>query len=161
MRDAARIQTVIEILENIKKSPIPMDNVLRDYMKNRRYIGSKDRKAIVEMVYDCVRATARLGWWLDNQKAEDTPRSRVIAFLALNGLSAHDITIRFVEEKHCPEPLHEDEEKLVAALVDKTLKHDDMPEAVKVECPEIYVERLKALWGDEFASQMQAMREGA
>jgi len=161
MRDAARIQTAIEILENIKKSRIPMDNVLRDYLKNRRYIGSKDRKAIVEMVYDCVRSTARLGWWLDSQSAEDTPRHRVIAFLALSGLTAHDIGIRFVEETHCPAPLNEAEEKLMHQLIGKTLIHDDMPGAVKVECPSDYEDRLRALWGDDFGAQMTAMLETA
>jgi len=161
MRDAARIQTAIEILENISKSRVPMDNALRDYLKNRRYIGSKDRKYIVEMVYDCVRATARLGWWLDHSKVEDTPRHRVIAFLALSGLTAHDIEIRFVEETHCPAPLNEVETKLMHQLIGQSFENDEMGEAVKAECPPVYEERLKALWGDDFVSQMQAMLEPA
>ncbi len=161
MRDAARIQTAIEILENIKQSRVPMDNALRDYLKNRRYIGSKDRKYIVEMVYDIVRATARLGWWLDKQQAEDTPRNRVIAFLALTGLSDHDINIRFVDEKHCSAPLDDSEQKLIKQLVGKSINCDEMPEAVKVECPPQYEERLRALWGDEFGEQMAAMLDTA
>lgn len=161
MRDAARIQTAIEILENISKSRVPMDNALRDYLKNRRYIGSKDRKAIVEMVYDTVRSTARLGWWLDKVGEDDTPRNRIIALLAMSGLSAHDIGIRFVDENHCPEPLTDAEEKLMHQLIGKKLDHDDMPEAVLAECPPVYEARLKALWGDEFVAQMVAMLDPA
>ena len=93
MRDGARIQTAIEILERIKSASIPMDNTIRDYLHHKRYIGSKDRKHIVELVYNVVRATARLGWWLDKAKLEDTPRARVVAYLVLDGFSAHDIAV--------------------------------------------------------------------
>lgn len=161
MRDAARIQTAIEILERIETSRVPMDNALRDYLKNRRYIGSKDRKAIVEMVYDCVRATARLGWWLEKQNAKDTARSRIIALLAFDGLSAHDIGIRFVDEKHCPAPLSDDENKFMHQLIGQKLEHEDMPDEVIAECPSEYTERLKLLWGEDFVAQMRAMLEPA
>ena len=142
MRDSARIQTAIEILSKMKDANIPMDNVLRDYMRNRRYIGSKDRKYIVEMVYDIVRSTARLGWWLDHVKVEDTPRARVIAHLMLGGMSAHDLTIRFVEENHCTGVLTLDEEKLVEALEGKDLSSNEMPEAARVECPKSIPQRV-------------------
>ena len=62
MRQAARIQSGIELLERMEKAPIPMDNVIRDFMAQRRYIGSKDRTDIVERLYAMVRHHARLGW---------------------------------------------------------------------------------------------------
>lgn len=161
MRDSARIQTAIEILSNMKVANIPMDNILRDYMRGRRYIGSKDRKHIVELIYDVIRATARLGWWLERQSHEDTPRARVIAYLILNGMSAYDVDIRFVEENHCTGVLTIDEENLVKVLEGKSLIHPDMPQAVQVECPEWAESDLKALFGDDFADHMAAMLEPA
>lgn len=161
MRDAARIQTAIEILEKIKESNIPMDNTLRDYLHHRRYIGSKDRKYIVELVYNIVRATARLGWWLDHVKLEDTPRARIITYLMLDGLSVHDVTIRFTGEKHCPEPLSDQEQQAIEKLTGSNLVHDNMPEAVQVECPDWAEDKLRLIFSDNFSEQLQAMLEPA
>lgn len=158
MRDAARIQTSIEILEKIDVANIPMDNIIRDYMSNRRYIGSKDRKAVVELVYNSVRTNARLGWWLEHVSLKDTPRSRIIAYLVLvDGFSMHDMSIRFTGEKYCPETLSDEEIKAIEKMVGKPLNNDEMPEVVRVECPPQFEEKLRALWGDDFAAQMEAM----
>ena len=161
MRDGARIETVIEILERMKGSKIPMDNNIRDYLHHKRYIGSKDRKAIVELVYDVVRAHARLGWWLDKVNFSDSPRSRVIAYLALDGMSAHNIAIRFSAEQYCPDELNEAEQKAVKKLEGKALTHDDMAVAVQCECPPELEEKLTKLFGDEFEAQLKAMLEPA
>ena len=161
MRDGARIQTSIEILEKIKDSRIPMDNTMRDYLHHRRYIGSKDRKAIVELVYNVVRATARLGWWLDKTGLEDSPRSRVICYLILGDMSAHDVTIRFTGEKHCPDVLNDQEQKLISDLENQKLISDDMPEAIQVECPDWAEDKLRPIFGDDFKAQMEKMLEPA
>lgn len=157
MKQGAHLQTAIEILEKISDSKIPMDNTLRDYMHHRRYIGSKDRKAIVELVYNVVRATARLGWWLEEMKHEDIPRARVIAFSVLNGMSPHNVKIRCTGEKYCPAELTEQEIKLIEALESKDLSSTGMPDAVRVECPDWAEDKLRTLWGDDFAAQMEAM----
>ena len=47
-----------------------MDNIVRDYMASRRFIGSKDRADIVERVYRVKRAEARLGWWIGQGEAD-------------------------------------------------------------------------------------------
>ncbi len=161
MRDGARIQTAIEILNAIKTSKTPMDNTIRDYLHHKRYIGSKDRKSIVELVYNVVRATARLGWWMDKVELRDSPRTRVIAYLMLSGLSQHDVKIRFVDEKYCPGELDDPEIKAIEALEGKSLTHDDMPVAVRCECPEDLEGKLTTLFGDEFEAQLNAMLEPA
>ena len=162
MRDSARIESAIELLQKMKDSDkIPMDNTLRDYMKNRRYIGSKDRKYIVELVYDVVRATARLGWWIDKVKLEDTPRARVIAFLMLSGMSVHDLTIRFVDEKHCTGVLNLEEESVIQILEGQKLSNSEMPEVIHAECPEWAEEDLRYVFGDNFSAHLAAMLEPA
>ena len=158
MRDGARIQTAIEILERIKDAKIPMDNTIRDFLHYKRYIGSKDRKAIVELVYNVIRAYARLEWWLEKLNLADTPRHRVLAHLLLHDMSAHNVGLRFSGEKYCPEPLSDDEQKAVAELEGQALTHPDMPEAVQCECPPEYEKRLRDLFGNDFILQMQAMQ---
>ncbi len=59
MTPAARIQTAIELLDGIiasarAKGP-PADRILADWFKNNRFAGSKDRRAIRELVYGAVR----------------------------------------------------------------------------------------------------------
>lgn len=154
MKQAARIQTCIDILEKIRDSRIPMDNTIRDFMHYRRYIGSKDRAAIVERVYNTVRTHARTLWWLKKLGAEDTPRNRILFGLVLGG---DDITNLFTGEKHAPAPLNDNEQEWAKTLRGKSYDDADMPEAVRAECPDWAEERLRALFGDQFTVQMQAM----
>ena len=56
MRPAARVASAIDLLSRINAGRIPMDNTIRDFMAARRFIGSKDRTAIVERVYRVMRA---------------------------------------------------------------------------------------------------------
>ena len=46
MKPASRIQAGIEIAERISSARVPMDAAVGDYMRGRRYIGSKDRGEI-------------------------------------------------------------------------------------------------------------------
>ena len=60
MIPAARVQTAIELLDRIvasarEKGP-PADRILADWFKNNRFAGSKDRRAIRELVYMAIRA---------------------------------------------------------------------------------------------------------
>lgn len=154
MKAASRIQSTIEILDKINHSKIPMDNTIRDFMAHRRYIGSKDRAAVVERVYGIVRHHARLTWLLEQSGVELSPRNYVIADLSWHG---QDMTNLFTGEKHAPEPLTDEEKNWAKKLVD----HASMPEAVQVECPPWAEEKLRALYGDDFARQLRAMSDSA
>jgi 16S rRNA (cytosine967-C5)-methyltransferase len=60
MTPAARVQAAIELLDAIiaaarDRGP-PADRLIADYFKQRRYAGSKDRRAVRELVYAAVRA---------------------------------------------------------------------------------------------------------
>lgn len=154
MQQAARVQSAINIMEKIAEARIPMDNTIRDFMSNKRYIGSKDRKFIVELVYNSMRASARIGWWLERVKTEDTPRARAMAFLVLTG---QDITNLFTGENHQPAPLNDEEQRAAQELRGQEIDHADMPENISCECPDWAAEKLKSIWGDDFKDQMLAM----
>jgi 16S rRNA (cytosine967-C5)-methyltransferase len=158
MRQAARIQSGIELLDWMQKAPIPMDNVIRDFMAKRRYIGSKDRTDIVERLYAMVRHHARLGWHIDQAGAPDTPRTRTLAFLMLHdGLSAAQTAQFFDGGKHHAEGLGPDEEQLLSALTGKVMDDPAMPVAIQVECPDWAAEKLHDVYGDQFESELRAM----
>jgi 16S rRNA (cytosine967-C5)-methyltransferase len=60
MTPAARVQSAIELLDRIvaaaKARGAPADRILADWSRSNRFAGSKDRRAIRELVYDAIRA---------------------------------------------------------------------------------------------------------
>lgn len=64
MTPAARVQAAIELLDQIidaaKAKGAPADRLIASYFKQRRYAGSKDRRAVRELVYAAVRACGRI-----------------------------------------------------------------------------------------------------
>lgn len=155
MLPSARIETTIDILNRIKDTRVPMDTVCGDFFRVRRYIGSKDRADVAERVYEMVRHHARLGWILEQYKIDDTPRARMIAYLLLQG-NPQRVKDLFDGSKFGPAPLSEAELEMV-----RTFKAPDYPEAVAAECPPQYEQKLKALFGDDFAAEMGAMQHAA
>ncbi len=59
MRAGARVSAAIELLDLIieaaRDNGPPADRIIRDYFKQRRYAGSKDRRAVGEYVWEAVR----------------------------------------------------------------------------------------------------------
>jgi 16S rRNA (cytosine967-C5)-methyltransferase len=60
MTPAARVQSAIELLDDVieaalRKGP-PADRLIADWFRGHRFAGSKDRRAIRELVYDAIRA---------------------------------------------------------------------------------------------------------
>ena len=62
MTPAARLQAAIEILDEVIASARddgpPADTIVTRYFKTRRYAGSKDRRAVRELVFRIIRAVA-------------------------------------------------------------------------------------------------------
>jgi 16S rRNA (cytosine967-C5)-methyltransferase len=62
MTPSARVQAAIEILDEVIASAIadgpPADTIVQRYFKTRRYAGSKDRRAVRELVYRAIRRSA-------------------------------------------------------------------------------------------------------
>ena len=60
MTPAARVQTAIELLDAVilaaRSKGAPADRILGDWFKQNRFAGSKDRRAIRDLVYDAIRA---------------------------------------------------------------------------------------------------------
>lgn len=59
MTPSARVQAAIELLDQIidaaRSKGAPADRVISEYFRQRRYAGSKDRRAVRELVYSAIR----------------------------------------------------------------------------------------------------------
>jgi 16S rRNA (cytosine967-C5)-methyltransferase len=64
MKPAARVQSAIELLDQIiaaaRAKGAPADRILAEWFRTRRFVGSKDRRAIRELVYAAIRACGPL-----------------------------------------------------------------------------------------------------
>lgn len=158
MREPARIASAIDLLARINVAPIPMDNTIRDFMAARRFIGSKDRTAIVERVYRIMRTHARLGWWIAQGGMKDIARIRVLADIMFHDRATEEeLDTIFIDGKYEAAPLSEQEKAFAEFLHEKQLDDPAMPDSVRAECPEWAEEKLRGLFGEEFEAQVASM----
>ncbi len=158
MTPGARIAATIEILEKIERSGSPADDVVSAYMRGRRYIGSKDRRAINERLFNCLRRQARLNWWCDQQ----SPRFRVLADIVLSeNLGVAEIAELFDGQGYGPQALSDEETALVDKLTGNGLESQDMPDWVKAETPEWLWPEITARWSDRSIDEMTRLNQPA
>ncbi|MFL0356422.1 RsmB/NOP family class I SAM-dependent RNA methyltransferase [Erythrobacter sp. GH1-10] len=112
MTPAARVQAAIELLDQVidaaKREGAPADRLIAAYFKQRRYAGSKDRRAVRELVYRAIRHCGEI------------PESGRMAML---GLAAADpqIAALFDGTPHAPEPVREREATAQAGVAPRWL----------------------------------------
>ncbi len=166
MTPAARVQTAIEILERVESDARPADQVVTGMLRGRRYIGSKDRRAINALVYDTLRSKARLDWWLARAGAPPAeapaarPRLRLLALQAL-GPDGQPAEALFDGSPYGPLPLSAEEAALAAALSGCGLDHPEQPPAVRAELPDWLHARFEAALGAACESELAALRREA
>ena len=60
MKPEAVFSAAVELLDDILTQSQPANEIINTYTRNRRYIGSKDRRALTDMVWQYIRHRARL-----------------------------------------------------------------------------------------------------
>ena len=162
MIPSARINATIEILEKVDRSSLNVDRVTLSYFRQRRFAGAKDRSFIIELVYRLVRNRIKINWWLDSLSLAISPRSQVIAGLALfNDGPIEDIEDLFKEGQHSTGLLDDEEGNLIKELVPQSIFNEKMPDNVKYECPDWIAERLRPIYGNDLNSQLEALNTEA
>ena len=130
MQLSAKYQAVLEIMQKIWQDQYPADNIIKEYLRARKYIGSKDRKFIVNTTWDIVRHRSRLEF--DCNCCE--PRMLLLTYLQQKG---EDLD------------LAADGSTYGLACVDKTekqalqnLRKDVYPPEIEHECPKWLFEKI-------------------
>lgn len=158
MTPAARLQATLDLLTTVHAVGRPADAVVSTFFRAQRQIGDRDRGEVFDTLHALLRSHARLGWWLERQGREDTPRNRLIAWLALaQGVTPDRAGRLFNGSKSAPASLTERETALLAGLQGHTLDHPAMPQEVRLECPAWAVEPLRRRFGDAFEDEMVAL----
>ena len=156
MTPAARLGAAIELLGAIETAPArPADAVANDYFRSRRFIGSGDRRAVSERVWQVLRTRRRLGWWL--RVEAPGPRLLAGASLLLEGWTLSGLVQSFSGGRFAPAMLSREEQAALARIEGHTPDHPDMPEAVRLEIPDWLLSRLQARFGPALAREMAAL----
>ncbi|HEY6048072.1 MAG TPA: RsmB/NOP family class I SAM-dependent RNA methyltransferase, partial [Sphingomicrobium sp.] len=125
MTPAARLQAAIEILDAViasaREEGPPADSIVTRYFKQRRYAGSKDRRAVRELVFRGIRRTAEL------------PESGRAAVLGL--ADDEPELLELFGEPRGPEPLQTGEQAAAAGTVPQWLRTELSPLVGEGEWP--------------------------
>ena len=158
MTPSARLLSALELIREVEGAARPADAVVSAFFRGRRDLWDGDRAEISDLVYAVLRSHARVGWWLAKCERPATPRSRLLAWLALGRVRTLDqIQTLFSGADDAPAALTEAERRLLVRLQGGSLDHPDMPETVRVECPDWALEPLRRRFGTAFADEMAAM----
>lgn len=162
MTPPARLQAAIDLLMEIEATPRPADAVISAFFRARRFIGSKDRSSIAERVYGVLRRRARIEWWLARVGHPSDARALVIVDEILAGRrDADSVAGLFSGGRFAPEPFSDAERRLARALRSHTLDHPEMPDGVRLECPDWAEPGLREALGDRFEAEMTALLTAA
>ena len=146
MTPAARLAAAIEVIDQVATLRGPADEVLKSWGRAHRFAGSKDRKALAEIVYSAFRARARSAWSLD----ADDGRALVLGALRWgDGLLPDEIAALFSGEGHAPAPLTSDERLRLEASPDVE------PDWVRAGVPAWLAERLQGEFGVGWLAEAQ------
>ena len=125
MTPAARLQAAIEILDLVIQSARddgpPADAIVTRYFKTRRYAGSKDRRAVRELVFQAIRRTA------------ESPQSGRAAVLGM--AEDNPELLDLFGQPRGPEPLQEAESASAAGAVPEWLIPELSPLVTPDEWP--------------------------
>ena len=127
MTPAARLQAAIEVLDeviaSVRVDGPPADAIVTRYFKQRRYAGSKDRRAVRELVFRAIRRSA---------ERPDDGRAAVL------GLAEDEpALLELFGEPRGPEPMKADEMASSAAIVPDWLVSELSPLVAEEEWPSL------------------------
>ena len=134
MQQAGRYQAVMELWEKIFKGDIPADRVINDYMRERKFIGSKDRRFVSDTVWNIIRNKMKLEF--------DTGSSdiRRWVMLYIDRYTTDKVEDIFSGEKYAPAALSDEEKSWM-----ETENEELYPAYVEAEVPQWVFEKIKDL----------------
>lgn len=124
MQTGARYQAVLEIISEVFKDHKPADGIVDEYLKARKYIGSKDRRFIADTVWNIIRNRMKLEFDAGSKEY----RKILLTYVKNKGENLEEI---FDGGQYSPASLNEEEKNWLLQ------ENDDVyPPYVEAETPE-------------------------
>lgn len=127
MQSGARYQAIYEILCEVFKDLQPADKIINDYIRARKYIGAKDRRFVVDTVWDIIRNRCKLSFDAGSGEAR-----KILLYYAKDKLAEV-----FDGSTYGPKALSEVEKKWLLQENSETY-----PEWAEAECPKWLFEKI-------------------
>ena len=121
MQLSARYNAVLELTEEIFKDKSPADGIINAYLRERKYIGSGDRRFIAETVWKIIRHRRRLEF----EAQSSDPRRILLVYL-----KDEDLDLIFGAGEYAPTALSKEERNWL-----KKINESVYPPDVEAECP--------------------------
>lgn len=154
----ARIQAVIDIVEEVTKNLFPADRACAHYYRNNRFVGSKDRLYIGNTVFDVFRQWGQLQWLLDNRLS---PRRGVLLHILLNDrLSLRALDEILEASDKFIKPLNHNEHDILEGCLQK-MQSAELPLWALYSYPEWLEDELRHSLKRQFEEEMRALAKGA
>ena len=168
MKPSARIQSAIEVMEHVQSiwqadKRAPVDALLADYFRARRYIGSKDRGGISDLVYFVLRYGGALQWHIEACDRSITPRRVVMVALLFHSpaMTAEEVAEAFDGTKYAPAALTEPERSMLERCAKRSFRPAEMPQDARLNYPHWMEGRLHDAFGDDLEPAMEALNAQA
>ncbi|MFZ4622318.1 MAG: RsmB/NOP family class I SAM-dependent RNA methyltransferase [Bacteroidota bacterium] len=84
MKLSSLIGHVTELSHAIDTSERPADRLIDMFFRERKYLGSKDRRFISETIYGMLRHRTRIEWGISQSGVKDSPLIQCLAYLLLD-----------------------------------------------------------------------------
>lgn len=146
MTPAARLSAAIELLDTILGGQ-PAGLTLTNWGRQSRYAGSRDRAAVRDIVFDCLRSRRSLEF----SSGRSDGRGLVTALAHQQDLPLENL---FTGEKYAPAPLTDEEQNKLA-------QSSEADDPVRLNYPDFLDVELKASLGGEFETVMSEMSRRA
>ena len=159
MTPAAQLASTIEILDEVIACAAPAELILRRYTRARRFIGSKDRRAIQEKTFAIIRSMGLMRWHLAQiEGVEICGRNLALCHLALAPRTEPDaIAALFGADTYAPAALTPGEFELISAL--HTQADSSPPDWARLNIPSWLEVQLRTSFGNNFEAEMICLNE--
>jgi 16S rRNA (cytosine967-C5)-methyltransferase len=159
MIKGAQIQAAIDILDEVYFAKTsPMDQVVNLYLKPKRYIGSSDRRIIVEHVYDIMRNFGMISWWCEICSMHPGARNHMIMHLLLQSTGSQDLGTIFSGQQYHPKPFEKYEEKAIEFFHKNQYLKAQIPLTTKLNIPTWSQKYFERTFGDHFEEEVKAFQ---
>ena len=154
MTPGARVSAAIEILDNYLCG-VPENKALLNWFRGNRFSGSKDRRAIREIFFKCLRLRRSSLWPFERAGCPQSGRCLVIGMLVI---SQKDLSEIFNENKYSPCTLSKTEQNVIQSF-DEMLSQ--APLSVKFNFPQFLKKNLEDSFGDSLVENLKSLNERA
>lgn len=156
MKPGAHVQAAIELIDLQSERQQPADKVMANFFRQRRYMGSKDKRAVAEYFYAVLRQKASLQYLLSQQELKGSSRLVLACLLVLSGQRLSEY---FSGEQYCPRRLNSDEFQGLEKISSEQLAH--APSHIRLNVPTWLEEKLQTSLGEAYEAEMEAANQRA